>query len=584
MFNYRFLFFLCISMFSTNIAVAGNNAPLLLPGFPLQFDSGFTIISPPTLADFDNDGKLEIVTTTGINGINKRMIFIFRSDGSRYPGWPKQLPANDPPYATAAGDIDGDGAVDLVVLATHNVYAFRSDGILMNGFPAYFHDDSYIATYDVVLYDLDNDGTLEIITQNGSSVLVFNSNGQLRQGWPQVVSGYPPAKPAVGDITGDGIVEIVTTSLLWKNPQPGVYLYDSSFIYVFRPDGSQLPGWPVVMDSIDNYSFGPPLHATLLPQSPYGPLIITAHNKFISPFVESSYVAIYTPAAQILRKWQVSSVGFIGGGISLGDFNGDGTVEIVTQTYPGYRLLISTLEGKILPTQPMSGFIGGPDNPTIGKLTASSPFLNIVTKDNSSIVGIDTSEIYVYNFDGTHVEWSPLKTKGIPYFAPVLADIDENGSIDMITITTTEHSLNLLYAWTLPGISSAYENFPWPMYGHDRYRTSLYGFVPNDSTVSVPSFENNTTTFFLSQNYPNPFNPLTTIHYALSTSGNVTLKVYDILGREIATLINNERMEKGTHEVTFDAANLTSGIYFYRLQINNGKENVVSTKKLVVAK
>ncbi len=71
----------------------------------------------------------------------------------------------------------------------------------------------------------------------------------------------------------------------------------------------------------------------------------------------------------------------------------------------------------------------------------------------------------------------------------------------------------------------------------------------------------------LSQNYPNPFNPTTKITFALPKSGLVTLKVYDILGREVSTLVN-EVKNAGTYTVEFDASNLSSGIYFYRLESN----------------
>ncbi len=72
------------------------------------------------------------------------------------------------------------------------------------------------------------------------------------------------------------------------------------------------------------------------------------------------------------------------------------------------------------------------------------------------------------------------------------------------------------------------------------------------------------THFVLEQNYPNPFNPVTIISYQLPQDSRVTLKVYDILGREVATLAN-ERQDAGTHAVTFDGSRLSSGVYFYRL-------------------
>ncbi len=85
--------------------------------------------------------------------------------------------------------------------------------------------------------------------------------------------------------------------------------------------------------------------------------------------------------------------------------------------------------------------------------------------------------------------------------------------------------------------------------------------------------------FSLSQNYPNPFNPSTAITYRLAALSLVTLKVYDVLGREVTTLVN-ERENAGNHSVTFNASKLASGVYFYR--IDAGQFH--STKKMVLLK
>jgi hypothetical protein len=85
--------------------------------------------------------------------------------------------------------------------------------------------------------------------------------------------------------------------------------------------------------------------------------------------------------------------------------------------------------------------------------------------------------------------------------------------------------------------------------------------------------------YYLSQNYPNPFNPVTKISYEIPKSGLVTLKVYDILGKEIATLVN-EVKNPGSFVVDFNGSSLSSGIYFYRLESNG----FVSTKKMMLIK
>ena len=85
--------------------------------------------------------------------------------------------------------------------------------------------------------------------------------------------------------------------------------------------------------------------------------------------------------------------------------------------------------------------------------------------------------------------------------------------------------------------------------------------------------------FILYQNYPNPFNPKTRIQYQLSKFLKVLLKVYDILGNEVTTLIN-EGKSPGKYEISFDGTGLPSGIYYYQLQVNE----FVETKKMVLVK
>jgi hypothetical protein len=85
--------------------------------------------------------------------------------------------------------------------------------------------------------------------------------------------------------------------------------------------------------------------------------------------------------------------------------------------------------------------------------------------------------------------------------------------------------------------------------------------------------------FTLEQNYPNPFNPSTVISYQLPVNSMVSLKIYDILGNEIATLVNEEK-PAGSYEVEFKAATLPSGIYFYQLKAGAYSE----TKKMILLK
>ena len=85
--------------------------------------------------------------------------------------------------------------------------------------------------------------------------------------------------------------------------------------------------------------------------------------------------------------------------------------------------------------------------------------------------------------------------------------------------------------------------------------------------------------YALSQNYPNPFNPSTVINFSIPESGLVTLKIYNVLGQEVVELVNDVK-SAGSYEVTFDASNLTSGMYVYT--ITSG--NYSATKKMMLLK
>jgi hypothetical protein len=109
-------------------------------------------------------------------------------------------------------------------------------------------------------------------------------------------------------------------------------------------------------------------------------------------------------------------------------------------------------------------------------------------------------------------------------------------------------------------------------------RSGFGGFGSAMTSVKAPQ-EQIPLVYTLSQNYPNPFNPTTIISYELPIGGRINLKIYDLLGREVATLVDGQ-MEAGTHRVSFDASRVASGVYFYRIQAGS----FTATKKLVLLK
>jgi len=102
---------------------------------------------------------------------------------------------------------------------------------------------------------------------------------------------------------------------------------------------------------------------------------------------------------------------------------------------------------------------------------------------------------------------------------------------------------------------------------------SRFGLNSDESNKIIPK------EYYLHQNFPNPFNPVTVISWQSPVSSHQTIKVYDILGKEIATLVDDFR-EAGVYEINFNASSLSSGVYIYKLQAGE----FVSSKKMILLK
>jgi hypothetical protein len=173
-------------------------------------------------------------------------------------------------------------------------------------------------------------------------------------------------------------------------------------------------------------------------------------------------------------------------------------------------------------------------------------------------------------------------------------------------LTNFTNPINPVYKTTNGGLNWGYQNAcPSYLYGVFSYISFVnervgWAFAMYDSTLSHTTTGGNDTTFYtgiklveeyiptgylLRQNYPNPFNPQTNIPFELSESGYVTLKVYDITGREVKELINGN-WGKASYVAEFNAENLASGIYFYRLKFVSDatKKEFIDTKKMMLLK
>lgn len=175
------------------------------------------------------------------------------------------------------------------------------------------------------------------------------------------------------------------------------------------------------------------------------------------------------------------------------------------------------------------------------------PFTSDLTEANkiyligNKFVCISGTSVYTSSNNG--VNWIS-KSQGLPYLENLCTMISKGANV---FLTTTHRGV---------------------------WKISLSDLLPVVNISSeIPSV------FSLSQNYPNPFNPTTKVKFEIINSEEVKLVVYDILGKEVQTLVN-ERLQPGTYETSFDGSKLTSGVYFYKLITNEFSE----TKKMLMIK
>ncbi len=204
---------------------------------------------------------------------------------------------------------------------------------------------------------------------------------------------------------------------------------------------------------------------------------------------------------------------------------------------------------------------------------------NSVIKNSlmSLIVGDTVTAVYDTLFGGSYNYFEVKGTRYDQFYAQsgqkIITRIKVNLSALLIR---TEPKI---FDYTITNAGSVYfdsldylENNP--------YRNSLPEIITNRKSIEgVVFYRNLPMKFVLYQNYPNPFNPSTTINYEIPSAGIVTIKIYDVLGREIETLVNEEK-NPGRYKIKFDASNLASGLYFYRITSNN----FTDTKKMLLMK
>ena len=398
----------------------------------------------------------------------------------------------------------------------------------------------------------------DIIPPNPPQNLIFERlpNGQAGIAWdlPQIASD------------GDSASRYVVYRFNYSNIQPSD-LNDPANIYNVEGRRYSIPAEPpnpsgpyyFVITSLDRNYNESIMSEVLTVNPPPIPELALPLNGAVN-LSELMTLSWYYPDLASSYRLQISTEPLFSGGIVLDEPGIPDTFKVITglegQTTYYWRVNSSNAGGA-------SNF-SDVFNFTTGFPTTTSLVFPV---NNTGNLPIDSMMIWNTNPFGESYD---LMLSRAADFNPSAMVIDTTG----LTDTTLAYS-NLLYDTF----------YFWRVRAHNQYGTGNWSAAWRfKTTPDLTSVSNEISAiaddYLLEQNFPNPFNPSTLIRFNLVESGMVNLKVYNLLGQDVAILINNEYHNSGSYEINFDASNLPSGIYFYRISVNEFS----ASKKMIFVK
>jgi hypothetical protein len=444
-------------------AVAATNPPQLMAGWPktLIGHPNFAPLRGVAFADLDRDGRHEILAAS-TNG----SLYAWDVAGNSLPGFPRVLGIGFPQYTPAVGDLDGDGIPEIVqttrgLTSGGRIYALRADGTDVPGWPVSLRNNN--CEYTAALADLDFDGRLEVLVGERSFpnglLHVLRADGTERPGWPQTLDHVPALSAGVADLDGDGTLEIVYGS------------YNS--LYVFRADGTLFPGWPVNMSTRfgGNFSYQSPALADL-DQDGDLEIVVACHQGGAGCYVFRHDGTLLPGWPRTIGTWTYSPP-------TVCDLEDDGRLDIVCGVAGGTasapQVYAWDAGGVLKPGFPKIG-PGGAEGPLmVADIDAAAPGKEIVF--DSNLMDTATSQGWLTAMDRTGATLAgwPLRPTGFTYMnGSSLMDVDADGKPELATISHDSGTGVFVYLWKLDAVFSPART-DWWCYRESILRVGRFG-------------------------------------------------------------------------------------------------------------